>query len=485
MSGLKANFDKSHMFVAGLDPDERYSLLSAFNFKEGKFPVKYLGAPLTSNKFSRTMCYSLVDRITERISGWAENSLSYAGRLQLIKSIIFSMQVYWLGIFILPNSVTCAIERICRNFLWSGSINRSFASVAWAEVCKPKNEGGLGIIDIKLWNKAAIAKHIWAISTKKDSLWVKWIHMYHLKHKSFWQVLKSPNDEWCWRKLLKIRDLFKAYFKVQLGNGKNTSFWYDNWLPIGPLSDYITDVDIDFLGINKNITVVNMNRRGSWRIPNSLYGLIPNLETALKSVKLKDCDDKVFWFPGTVFSVKSAYACLQGVNPKVKWAKIIWDSRCIPKHSFISWLAFKNKISTRINLAKRGLSIPINCCFCGANESTDHLFFNCRFSSQVWLNICHWIGIQPSCLNWDKQILWITHKLKGKTCVAKMRRVVLTATIYHIWRARNLCIFQNTSLTVGNIILKIKSEVMLRLTSFPDYIQKPWFANLERTANDG
>ena len=99
--------------------------------------------PLISGKLSKLDCQELVDKITSRVSAWAKKSLSYAGRIQLIKAIIFSIQVYWAGIFILPSSVITEIERIYRNLLWTDSINRGLAAVAWEDVCKPKEVGGL------------------------------------------------------------------------------------------------------------------------------------------------------------------------------------------------------------------------------------------------------------------------------------------------------------------------------------------------------
>jgi len=44
--------------------------------------------------------------------------------------------------------------------------------VAWDTICKPKNQRGLGIKNLNLWNQACIAKLIWAIAKKKDNLWV-------------------------------------------------------------------------------------------------------------------------------------------------------------------------------------------------------------------------------------------------------------------------------------------------------------------------
>jgi hypothetical protein len=38
---------------------------------------------------------------------------------------------------------------------------------------------------------------------------------------------------------------------MQVGIGIGTSFWFDNWLSIGPITDYIYVANIEALGITK------------------------------------------------------------------------------------------------------------------------------------------------------------------------------------------------------------------------------------------
>lgn len=62
------------------------------------------------------------------------------------------------------------------SFLWSGEIKSKYASkVTCKDVCKPKKEGGLGILNLESWNKSIIIKNLWDICQKKDSIWIKWV----------------------------------------------------------------------------------------------------------------------------------------------------------------------------------------------------------------------------------------------------------------------------------------------------------------------
>lgn len=47
------------------------------------------------------------------------------------------------------------IEQICAGFLWKGNFQSAKgAKVSWCSICFPKAEGGLGLRDLKAWNKA-------------------------------------------------------------------------------------------------------------------------------------------------------------------------------------------------------------------------------------------------------------------------------------------------------------------------------------------
>ncbi|KAF5200219.1 hypothetical protein FRX31_010194, partial [Thalictrum thalictroides] len=70
-----------------------------------KPPVTYLGLPLTAVRISIRDCYPLVERITKRILSWKNKFLSYAGRLELVKSVLQAFHVYWARTFVLPTTV--------------------------------------------------------------------------------------------------------------------------------------------------------------------------------------------------------------------------------------------------------------------------------------------------------------------------------------------------------------------------------------------
>jgi hypothetical protein len=105
LSSLKANPSKSSFYCSGISERVKHILLNELQMKEGYLPVRYLGVPLISSRLSSADCSVLLDRITGRIDSWLSRNLSYAGRLQFLSSVLYSLQVYRTSIFILPKKV--------------------------------------------------------------------------------------------------------------------------------------------------------------------------------------------------------------------------------------------------------------------------------------------------------------------------------------------------------------------------------------------
>lgn len=203
--------------------------------EEGTLPVRYLGVPLIASGLRYKDCKILLEWMENRISSWRHKLLSFAGRVQLILSVLSSMHIYWASVFMLQIKVIKDLGKMMRNFLWSNdSLTKGKAKVAWKDVCVPKHEGGLGIRRIRDMNKALIVQYVSSIVCKQRSLWVDWVYAYRLKHVNFWECSEVSDCFWSWSKLLQIRPSIRHYFWHNLGNGRNTSAWYDNWCEGGP-----------------------------------------------------------------------------------------------------------------------------------------------------------------------------------------------------------------------------------------------------------
>jgi hypothetical protein len=235
--GLKANPEKSTLLCAGVPLSVKAQIVNLLKMCEGKLPIRYLGVPLISSRLCATDCDALLEKITARINSWLSRNLSYAGRLQFVSSMLYSVQVHWSSIFILPKKIIRAIEQKFNRFLWNGKDEGiARAKVSWNMLCLPKEDGGgLGIKKLDEWNHAAMMRHIWSLFVRLGSLWVALVHAVLLKGRSFWQVRIPQICSWSLRKLLKLRDDARYFIYFSVGTGKNIHIWLDAWHPDGVL----------------------------------------------------------------------------------------------------------------------------------------------------------------------------------------------------------------------------------------------------------
>lgn len=104
-TGLIINPRKCKVFFGSVDQHTRERIQAATGFEIGSLPVRYLGIPLSCKKLNIHHYLPLIDKITRRVHHWSVKLLSYAGRIQLIKSVICSIAQFWMLSFPMSKAV--------------------------------------------------------------------------------------------------------------------------------------------------------------------------------------------------------------------------------------------------------------------------------------------------------------------------------------------------------------------------------------------
>lgn len=87
----------------------------------------------------------LRDRVWDKIKGWMEKLLSYAGKEVLIKAVAQAIPVYSMACFRLPRGICENVMSMIRQFWWGSKRGkRKPCWVSWEVCTKPKCLGGLG-----------------------------------------------------------------------------------------------------------------------------------------------------------------------------------------------------------------------------------------------------------------------------------------------------------------------------------------------------
>lgn len=99
--------------------------------------------------------------------------MNKSGQLALIRSTLSAIPVHITKNLKLDAWAMKALEKIMKAFLWIGTdtIINGKCSVAWAHVQRPRDLGGLGILDPVRFGQALQLRWLWLRRTSPDCPW--------------------------------------------------------------------------------------------------------------------------------------------------------------------------------------------------------------------------------------------------------------------------------------------------------------------------
>lgn len=160
----------------------------------------------------------VLQKVENYLSGWRPKLLSFAGKVTLLHSVIYSIPIYYLYSCCVPIVILNKIDKVARSFLWSHREDtKKFHLIGWHQVTKPKKEGGLGISNLRLMQKALLGKIFFCIFDARDSNWTKWILLNYDLNLWQWDTSDTQN----------FSPLMNAVFKVALLIKETISFSND------------------------------------------------------------------------------------------------------------------------------------------------------------------------------------------------------------------------------------------------------------------
>ncbi|GJX13339.1 probable L-cysteine desulfhydrase, chloroplastic [Tanacetum coccineum] len=342
---------------------------------------------------------------TMKVEDWRNKTLSFAGRLQLITLVLSSLNPYWASIFTLPIGVCNDVDKLLKKFLWnSGGQNGCKHSVAWKDVCMQKCDGGLVI---------------------------KWVKNTWLKNDSIWAVEPKKLNSWGWKQILALKDKIRSFVHYKVGNGRK---------------------------------VVDLVLEDRWQWPRGSKNRFKEVLNIQVPKLINDVDDKTIWVnkkgKEKVFNVKEVWKGIKRDVAKVIWYKHVWFSQCMPRQSFILWMAIKGRLKIHDRYS-RWLNIQdMYCPLCKqCKDSYNHLFFNYIFSRRIWERLKGMSNLGNVSNSWAQVISSIVIIPAKNTIWNVIQRLVLGASVYFIWQERNNRLFGGYS-RIEDIVFKLIVDIV-------------------------
>lgn len=127
-------------------------------------PYQYLGAPIHYKKLSAIHFDHLLRKIETKVSGWKGKLLSSGGKLTLLQSVMSALPLHVLYVLKPPMSIIHRIEQAFAHFFWGDKGGKRLKIwIKWATISRPKEEGELGLRDLKEMMAALHGKLGWII----------------------------------------------------------------------------------------------------------------------------------------------------------------------------------------------------------------------------------------------------------------------------------------------------------------------------------
>ncbi|XP_071687548.1 uncharacterized protein [Rutidosis leptorrhynchoides] len=333
------NFNKSCLYGVGVNAGEIESLVRRMGCQADKFPFIYLGLPIGAKMKKVKDWDPVILKIKKRLSEWKMRSMSFGGRLVLLKSVLNSLPLYYFMLFRAPPCVLKILESVRRsqieglNIPFLSSFKRSIGDGSSTE----------------FWNE------VWCGSESFKNMFPR---LYRLET----------------NKNIVIFGRIKQWQQHDMGSGQSSGnsgptgqhHFREQAISLGDYSE--AEGEGDSAG-QSNITRHSREGQPCGGLDNSGSSLI-----------------RFEWEWSREPTGRTAGSGSHSAQETLR-------NNLMPKkiEDFI-WRVLEKILPVRIELDKKGIDLhSIRCPICDDGlESIDHALFECKFSSDVWTRVLKW-----------------------------------------------------------------------------------------------
>ncbi|XP_057808861.1 uncharacterized mitochondrial protein AtMg00310-like [Salvia miltiorrhiza] len=206
-------------------------ILRTLGVKPGEGIQRYLGLPYFSLRKKRLQFEFLKDRMEKKIQVWNQREFSAGGKEVLIKSVVQAVPTFAMQCFRIPDSICEDMNRICAAFWWGEKEGER--RMHWARLermCEPKEKGGMGFRNLKIFNKALVAQQAWRMMTKPNLLVSRVFRAKYFKNGDLMTAVVPSTSSYVWRSIAWGHSLLREGMVWSVGNGRNIKAMKDGWV---------------------------------------------------------------------------------------------------------------------------------------------------------------------------------------------------------------------------------------------------------------
>ncbi|XP_026459755.1 uncharacterized protein LOC113360462 [Papaver somniferum] len=277
--------------------------------------------------------------------------MAEAGRSVMVRNVTNAIPVYHMLSFKLPDVTIKKMNSIQQTFWRKKKTNKGRPPISWKNANKPKEEGGLGFKDLKLFNRALLAKSAWRICTDNTSICAQSLKAKYFSDGRIFDSKENSNFTGSWKSIRSELPFIKNNTCWCIGNGKTILIWSYKWIP--ELSTRPSPKQGCSNFQDYNYVYQLFSDSGGWN-QTLIFALFeaPVERLVLNTSIHMNHPDRLVWTPerNRSFSVKSAYRKMyeeqntdQSIGQRMQSIfKRLWKLPILPRISQFIWKCLKD-----------------------------------------------------------------------------------------------------------------------------------------------
>lgn len=126
------------------------------------------------------------------------------------------------------------MKRIQRSF-FNGQRDgeRRLSLTKWSNICPLKEQGDLGVLGLRDFNKALLSKWPWKLVSDKEGIWSNIVRMRYFKRAKIGKLngrRLRRGISTLWKAARRNAGSFRENLRFEVGAGQEVTFWEDKWL---------------------------------------------------------------------------------------------------------------------------------------------------------------------------------------------------------------------------------------------------------------
>uniref|UniRef100_A0A453CBJ1 Reverse transcriptase zinc-binding domain-containing protein n=2 Tax=Aegilops tauschii subsp. strangulata TaxID=200361 RepID=A0A453CBJ1_AEGTS len=360
-----------------------------------------------------------------------------------------SLLLFIMSFYSFPETLHHEIGSVQARFYWAGEGDKQkYHMVRWSEICKPRDQGGLGIMSSKRMNLALLTRWLWRIANGDGDLWLQIVRQKYLRGQPLAFCARTGGSQF-WQSVIQLLPVLRIGTSISIGTGSSTLFWLDRWagdLPFAARFPDLFSIAVD-PRISVETTLIDLGRL-AFRRP---FGPpeVAAWHDLLDAVALHEPDlsqplDRLSWRlePSGRFSTQSLYRAI-APSPSPAIFEYIWTIRLPLKIRIFMWQWIRGRLPSGVEVIKHHGPGDGLCPLCGTEETLNHIFFSCVSAQFLWGCLREVIGGVWCNTNFPDLLAEIqATPISGR----HIRWLLIGVLAWTIWTVRNKLVIQRAPL---------------------------------------